>query len=49
MYEYGQGIPQDYQKAIEYFQKCANQGNQFGQHNLGMTMFIHSLSQQINN
>lgn len=36
MYEYGQGVPQDYAKAMEYYTKAANQGFAGAQNNLGL-------------
>lgn len=35
MFKHGQGVPQDYTKAIEYFTLSANQGNSAAQNNLG--------------
>ena len=35
MYSYGEGVPQDYKKAIEWYQKAAEQGHADAQYNLG--------------
>ena len=35
MYEYGEGVRQDYQKAVEWYTKAANQGLADAQYNLG--------------
>jgi uncharacterized protein len=39
MYEDGQGVPQDYHKAMEFYLKSANQGNKFAQYNIGIHLF----------
>ena len=36
MYENGTGVSQDYVKAVEWYQKAANQGNAIAQYNLGL-------------
>jgi len=36
MYDNGQGVKQDYAKAIEYYQKAADQGYAAAQYNLGV-------------
>ena len=36
MYNQGQGVRQDYQKAKEWYQKAANQGNATAQYNIGV-------------
>jgi TPR repeat protein len=35
MYYNGQGVPQDYAKAAQWFQKAADQGDAYAQCNLG--------------
>lgn len=35
MYESGQGVKQNYKKAVDYYQKAADQGNPLAQFNLG--------------
>ncbi|KAF9352972.1 hypothetical protein BGX26_009247 [Mortierella sp. AD094] len=35
MYENGHGVPQEYSKAVDWYQKAANQGHAIAQHNLG--------------
>ena len=35
MYAKGQGVRQDYQKALEWYEKAANQGDTKAQYNLG--------------
>ncbi len=39
MYRDGQGVPQDYQKAMDYFLKSANQGYSNAQFSIGNTYF----------
>lgn len=36
MYEYGQGVPQDYKEALKWYRLAAEQGDAFGQHALGL-------------
>ncbi len=36
MYSYGQGVPQDYAKAMGWYRKAAEQGDTDAQHNLGV-------------
>ena len=36
MYQYGQGVKQDYFKAFEWYQKAADQGYALAQYNLGL-------------
>ena len=36
MYEKGEGVPQDYNKAIYWYQKAADQGNVYAQNNLAV-------------
>ena len=36
MYEYGKGVPQDYQQAAKWYKLAANQGHAYGQYNLGL-------------
>ena len=36
MYQHGQGVTQDYQKATEYYQKAADQGHDAAQANLSV-------------
>lgn len=36
MYENGEGVPQDYVKAVEWYSKAADQGDGDGQFNLGV-------------
>ena len=36
MYKNGQGVSQDYGRAVELFRKAANQGNAIAQDNLGV-------------
>ncbi len=36
MYDYGQGVPQDDAKAVEWYRKAAEQGNAGAQYNLGV-------------
>ena len=36
MYQNGYGVEKDYKKAFEWFFKSAEQGNSFGQYNLGV-------------
>ena len=36
MYDNGRGVKQDYKKAIEWYEKSANQGNTKAQFNLGI-------------
>ncbi len=36
MYQNGNGVSQDYTKAIEYFFKAAKQGNPSAQYNIGI-------------
>jgi TPR repeat protein len=38
MYEFGQGLPQDYAEAVKWFRKAAEQGHAGAQNNLG-TMY----------
>jgi uncharacterized protein len=40
MYDMGQGVAKDYDKAIEWYRKSAEQGNQFGQFNLGTMYYM---------
>ena len=35
MYSYGKGVKQDYFKAVEWYQKAAEQGEVHAQYNLG--------------
>ena len=35
LYEKGQGVSQDYKKAIEWYQKAADKGNASGMKNIG--------------
>jgi uncharacterized protein len=44
MYKNGQGVPQDYHKAMEFYLKSANQGNAFAQNNIGMNLFHSNLT-----
>ncbi len=39
MYYEGEGVPQDYAKAVEWYQKAANQGNTQAQYNLGFMYY----------
>ncbi|WP_240331045.1 tetratricopeptide repeat protein [Helicobacter suis] len=39
MYGNGQGVKQDYQKAIEYYQKAASMGSAHAYYNLGAMYF----------
>jgi len=39
MYETGQGVQQDFEKAVKYYQQAADQGQAASQFNLG-TMYI---------
>jgi uncharacterized protein len=36
VYDNGRGVKQDYKKAIEWYEKSANQGNTKAQFNLGI-------------
>ncbi len=36
MYDNGQGVPQDYKKAVEWYARAADQGHAMGQANLGV-------------
>ena len=36
MYEYGDGVKQDYEKAVKWYREAAEQGYRSGQNNLGM-------------
>ena len=36
MYNQGQGVPQDYQKAVKWYRKAAEQGDEYAQANLGI-------------
>ena len=36
MYHNGRGVPQDYEKAIDWFTKSAEQNNAWAQNNLGL-------------
>ena len=40
MYNYGEGVQQDYAKAIHWYLKAANQGNADAQFALGVTYFL---------
>ena len=35
MYQYGQGVLQDFKQAIAWYRKAADEGNDYGQTNLG--------------
>ena len=35
MYEFGNGVEQDYEEAVKWYRKSAEQGNSRGQYNLG--------------
>lgn len=39
VHEEGLGVPQDYGKAIEWYQKAAKQGNAIAQYNLGVIYY----------
>ncbi len=39
MYQNGNGVTQDYTKAMEYFLKSANQGDSAAQYNIGIHSF----------
>ena len=39
MYEKGEGVRQDYRKAIEWYEKSANQGYAAAQYNLGLMYY----------
>ena len=39
MYYLGEGVRQDYAKAVEWFEKAANQGNSSAQSNLGLMYY----------
>jgi uncharacterized protein len=43
LYYYGQGVPQDYHKAMEFYLKSANQGNAVAQKNIGIYSFYSNL------
>ncbi len=45
MYTLGQGVPQDYQKAVTWLRKAARQGNASAQSNLGL--MYHTVSVKI--
>ncbi len=36
MYDRGKGVPQDYQEAVRWYQKAAEQGHAWAQVNLGL-------------
>ncbi len=40
MYEQGHGVPQDYQIAMEYYVKAADQGNTFAIRNIGISSLL---------
>lgn len=40
MYRNGYGVPQDYQKAIEFYTLAVNQNNSFAHYNLGTHPFL---------
>ncbi len=39
MYDKGEGVPQDYAKAMQWYQKAANQGDADAQFNLGVMYY----------
>lgn len=39
MYYTGNGVPQDYKKALQWFSKAAEQGEALAQYNLGLMYF----------
>ena len=39
MYYEGEGVPQDYEKAIEWYTKSAEQGHAWAQYNLGLMYY----------
>ncbi len=46
MYDSGQGVPQDYQKAIKYYLKAADQGYAYAQFNIGINSLYCHLNDQ---
>ncbi len=41
MYKAGDGVPQDYKKAMEYYLQAADQGDSDAQYSLGIQNFIY--------
>ncbi len=48
MYQNGNGVAQDYNKAMEYYLKSANQGNSEAQYNIGIHSFHSNIIHSIN-
>ncbi len=46
MYHHGEGVQQDYHKAMEYYLKAANQGNALAQFHIGIHSFILIINYQ---
>ncbi len=48
MYQEGNGVTQDYTKAMEYYRKSANQENLYAQYNIGIHSFHSNIVHTIN-
>ena len=47
MYYYGQGVPQDYSQALQWYRKAADQGNTQAQYGIGYMYDIGKVSRRI--